>query len=250
MMLLVKKQRQAKKIRPKDKGLATQPNPTQSSLSSLKVIITMLSLSKWIRPGLQVAGKRYMSFSFAGPRTLNEIMKKEMVEDKKGNEVSDIWFSYHDSKDGVIGMSLKGSDGTKIVDRARSCPFFVHPIFRDDGFFNLISQFQGPSHFLMAYLEDYKMDPHSATPLITFSVFNDYAKSKDVSLVRCDILNEGINGDEGRRVVEGILEHYRNDDDFVSVETFNHRPSEFDFDDHVSRMNDRWKNEQGTVNME
>ena len=145
---------------------------------------------------------------------------------------------------------MKGADGQRIVDRARTCPFFVQPIFRDDGFFNLVSQFQGPAHFLMAYLEDYKMDPNSATPLVTFSVFNDYAQSKDVALVRCDVLNKGINSEEGRKVVQSLLDHYRCDEDFVSIETFNHRPAEFDFDDHMSKMNDRWKQERETVTVD
>ena len=77
----------------------------------------------------------------------------------------------------------------------------------------LVSQFQVPSHFLLAYLEDYKMDPHSATPLLTFSVFNDYIDTKDVALVRCDILNKNIQDDEGRKVVESLLDNYRKDDD-------------------------------------
>ena len=93
------------------------------------------------------------------------------------------------------------------------------------------------------------MDPNSATPLITFSVFLDYAQSKDIALVRLDLLNKGIDQDEGRKVVQSLLDHYRNDDDFVSIENFNHRPSEFDFDDHMSKMNERWKQERGTVTM-
>jgi len=93
------------------------------------------------------------------------------------------------------------------------------------------------------------MDPHSATPLLTFSVFNDYADSKDVALVRCDFLNKGIDNEEGRKVVQSLLDHYRDDTDFERIETFNHRPSEFDFDDHISKMNVRWKEDPGTVTM-
>jgi hypothetical protein len=117
-----------------------------------------------------------------------------------------------------------------------TCPFFVQPIFREAGFFNLMAQFQTPSHFLLAYLEDYKMDPHSATPLLTFSVFDDFAESKDVTLVRVDLFNKGIQDEEGRKVVESLLDHYRNDADYASIETFNRRPGDFDFDD-VSSTN-------------
>ncbi|KAL7580074.1 hypothetical protein ACA910_005059 [Epithemia clementina (nom. ined.)] len=125
---------------------------------------------------------RFLSFSFAGPKRLNDVIKAELVQDMTGNEVADLWYSYHETKDSVFGIVLKGEDGKTVLSRASSSPFFIQPVFREDGFFNLISQFQSPSHFLLAYLEDYKMDPHAASPLLTFSVFDDYAESKDVSL--------------------------------------------------------------------
>lgn len=111
----------------------------------------------------------------------------------------------------------------------------------------LISQYLAPSHFLLGYLEDYKMDPNAATPLLTFSAFTDYSKDKDLSLVRCDILNRGIDEEEGRKIVQSVTDNYRNEADFVAIKTFNERPDAFDFDDYISRMNDRWKKDPPTV---
>ncbi len=120
----------------------------------------------------------------------------------------------------------------------------MQPIFRDNGFFMMVSQFQAPAYFLLAYLEDYKMDPHSATPLLTFSVFNDYATSKNVSLVRCDILNKGVDTTEGRKVVQALLDNYRVDENFQSVKMFNENPNTFDIDDYISQMNERWNSSE------
>ena len=122
-----------------------------------------------------------------------------------------------------------------------SSPFFVQPIFRDDGFFMMISQFQNPSHFLMAYLEDYRMDPAAAQPLLTFSIFDDYAISKDLTLVRCDILNRGLHDSEGRKLVENVMESYICDVEYAAVQTFNQRPQSFDVDDFISRQNEKWR---------
>jgi hypothetical protein len=143
-------------------------------------------------------------------------------------------------QDDVVGLVLDGADGKCILSRAATCPYFVQPVFRDDGFFMLISQFQPPHHFLLAYLQDYKMDPQSATPLLTFSLFDDYADSKNISLVRCDVLNKNINIQEGRKVVQSLLDNYRREVDFGVVKLFNQRPNAFDIDDHISRMNVRW----------
>ena len=111
----------------------------------------------------------------------------------------------------------------------------------------LLSQFQSPSHFLLAYLEDYKMDPNKAQPLITFSIFNDLVESHDMSLIRCDVINKGIEDDEGHRVMDMLLQSYKVDEDFSRwVQQFNEEPANFDVDDYISCMNQKWKGEKGS----
>jgi len=181
-------------------------------------------------------------FSFAGPRNLNEIMKTELLENKTKAEISDIWMSYHESKERVHGTVLKGSDGLKVLQRAEKLPFFIEPIFRDDGFFMLLSQFQTPSHFLLAYLEDYKMDPNRAQPLLTFSIFNDMVESHDISLLRCDVINKGIEESEGRKVMEFLVDCYKVEEEHEKwVKEFNEKPATFDVDDYIACMNQKWK---------
>jgi hypothetical protein len=141
---------------------------------------------------------------------------------------------------------LEGSAAEPLLSRAASHPFFVQPIFRDDGYFMLVSQFMAPSHFVMAYLEDYKMDPASAQPLLTFSVFDDYAKEKDLTLVRADILNRGIDDAEGLKVVKSMLDHYIDDDEYMLVKAFNSKPETFDIDDFIAQQNTKWNSGDNT----
>ena len=62
--------------------------------------------------------RRLSGFSFAGPRKLEEIMKTELLEDKTKAEVSDIWMTYHESKERVHGTTVPGDVGKNIIDRA------------------------------------------------------------------------------------------------------------------------------------
>jgi len=126
-------------------------------------------------------------------------------------------------------------------------PFFIQPIFRDDGFFMLLSQFQAPSHFLLAYLEDYKMDPNRAQPLMTFSIFNDLTESHDLSLARCDVINRGIEEDEGRKVMQNMMDAYRIEENFARVEAFNKQPADFSVDDFIASMEKTWKGGDNVV---
>ncbi|CAJ1954587.1 unnamed protein product [Cylindrotheca closterium] len=190
---------------------------------------------------------RCFSFSFVGPKELNDILKKDLVGDKPRSEVADLWYSFHEEKDNVHGLVMKGEDASTVLSRAASSPFFIQPVFRDDGYFMLISQFFEPSHFIMAYLEDYKMDPSAAQPLLTFSVFDDYAEEKDLTLVRADVLNKGIEDAEGLKIVKNMLDKYSLEDEYMDVYAFNKKPETFDFDDFISQQNQKWKTDQQTV---
>lgn len=144
-------------------------------------------------------------------------------------------------QENVHGLVLNGKETESLLVRAKSSPFFIQPIFRDDGHFMLVSQFFEPSHFIMAYLEDYKMDPAAAQPLISFSVFDDYAKDKDLTLVRADILNNGIDDGEGLKVVRSMLDNYKNDDEYLNVRVFNVNPNSFDLDDFLEQKGKQWE---------
>lgn len=118
-------------------------------------------------------------------------------------------------------------------------PFFIQPVFREEGHFMIVSQFQAPNYFLCAFLEDYKMDPSAAQPLLTISVFDDLADTKDVVLLRCDIINRGIEDDEGYKICQNLIKDYI---DFESVQMFNKKPDHFNIDDFVKEKEQKWDN--------
>ena len=101
----------------------------------------------------------------------------------------------------------------------------------------VLSQFQVPNYFLLAFLEDYKMDPAAAQPLLTISVFDDLADTKDVVLLRCDIINKGIEDDEGYKICQNLIKDYL---DFENVHLFNKKPDAFNIDDFVKEKQQQW----------
>lgn len=77
----------------------------------------LLASSKFLTQPL--VKRRHMSgFSFAGPRNLNEIMKTDLLHDKKKAEISDIWMTYHENKERVCSSIISGDKGVKILERA------------------------------------------------------------------------------------------------------------------------------------
>ena len=93
---------------------------------------------------------------------------------------------------------------------------------------------------MLAYLEDFKIDASNAQPLVTFSVYDELVPTHNVTLVRGQILNKSIQQEEGEKVIQRMIDVYRNDDEFENVRAFNQTPDKFDFDDYISRQNAKW----------
>ena len=85
------------------------------------------------------------------------------------------------------------------------------------------------------------MDPARAQPLVTCSVFSDLSESLDIHLVRCDVVNKGLEDLEGFKAAESILDMYSKEEEYEKVKTFNNEPDSFDFDDFISCQNQKWK---------
>jgi len=187
-------------------------------------------------PNNQVIQKR-SNFSYAGPRKLSDILKTELLEDKSATEISDMWMTYHEGKENVHGIVMDGKKGRNLLSKAAQCPFFIQPVFRGEGHFMIVSQFQTPNYFLLALLEDYKMDPAAAQPLLTISVFDDLAETKDVVLLRCDIINRGIEDDEGYKLCQSLIDDYL---EFEGVHMFNKKPEAFNVDEFVKEKEQKW----------
>jgi len=76
-------------------------------------------LVKSSRSNAQKLTSRRHLFSFAGPKTLNEvmIMNSDLLAKNKA-EISDIWMTYHEDKERVDGSIVSGEEGKLILERA------------------------------------------------------------------------------------------------------------------------------------
>jgi hypothetical protein len=140
-------------------------NASLSSTTTMMVTKTRKAPLSWFFHVTDVSrgarlSRAFSSFSFAGPKKIDEILQKEKVQGLSSSEISDLWMTYHEPKVGVHGIVRPGEDGLKLLQRAKQSPFFIQPVVKDNqGFYMLVSQFMDPCHFILAYLEDYRLDP-------------------------------------------------------------------------------------------
>lgn len=127
-------------------------------------------------------------FSYPAPRSLQQIVKIELLENETEDRIRKIWEDYHGEKDDSLATTLSGEEYASLVQRATASPFFLFPVYRKEGFFNMICQFQ-ETCFLLTYLEAFKENPGLAPPCLTVSLYDDLVEKKDIGLLRADVIN-------------------------------------------------------------
>lgn len=87
-------------------------------------------------------------------------------------------------------------------------------------------------HILFTGLEDYKARGTQAAPYFTVSHYKEFAETKDLVLIRGDIVfTSKLTDSEAKWLLETAQSFYLNDTRYKLVERFNRQTSEFDFKD-------------------
>lgn len=87
-------------------------------------------------------------------------------------------------------------------------------------------------HILITGLEDYKARGTQAAPYFTVSYYTEFTESKDLVLVRGDIVfTSKLTDSEAKWLLDTVQSFYLNDVRYKLVERFNRETSEFEFKD-------------------
>lgn len=87
-------------------------------------------------------------------------------------------------------------------------------------------------HILFTGLEDYKARGTQAAPYFTVSYYKEFAESKDLVLIRGDIVfTSKLTDQEAEWLLETTQSFYLNDVRYKLVERFNRQTRDFEFKD-------------------
>ncbi|KAI9916556.1 hypothetical protein PsorP6_017027 [Peronosclerospora sorghi] len=172
--------------------------------------------------------KATTGFSYPGARSLEQLVKLELLEKEQTPEIRTIWNKFHADKDDAIATALNAIQFHALVERATKAPYFIFPVYRQDGFFNMLCQFQ-QSCFLITYLEAFKENPSAAPPCVAVSLYDNLIATKDLALVRADVIHM-LDKKESQLLLHQLLTSYQRDELYDLVDKFNNKPNQFDFE--------------------
>ncbi|KAK1274948.1 hypothetical protein QJS04_geneDACA010971 [Acorus gramineus] len=96
----------------------------------------------------------------------------------------------------------------------------------------LVSIWDDMPHMLFTGLEDYKARGTQASPYLTVTYYKEFAETKDVVLVRGDIVFASkLDDEEAKWLIQTAQSFYLNDTRYNLVEQFNKMTHDFEFKD-------------------
>ncbi|XP_058095718.1 uncharacterized protein LOC131241094 [Magnolia sinica] len=185
---------------------------------------------KWISVGFSRGSRFATGFTPLQPKSLESMIDVERANSCSPDDLISAWDDYHLGR-GHIGASMNAKLYHLLEQRAIPCRHFVIPLWRGSGYTTMFIQVQMP-HILFTGLEDYKARGTQAAPYFTVTYYKEYAESKDVVLIRGDIVFTSKLSDlEAKWLLETAQSFYLNDTRYKLVERFNKETHEFEFKD-------------------
>ena len=185
-------------------------------------------------PTTSVAMRSMSGFASLSPRSLDEILKRDLISNEPADRMEQIWLQYHETSRSAIGYTIGSAEHDIISQRMKDCPLFIWPVFKenDEDHFVLLSQMQD-KFVLCTFLEEYKRSPDTASPWITVAVYDDFCKEKNMALVRGDF-TPNLTKAEGDTTSRMILHGYHDDEAFKHIHNFNKQPDQFDYNNFLT----------------
>ncbi|XP_064606637.1 ATP synthase mitochondrial F1 complex assembly factor 1-like isoform X2 [Liolophura sinensis] len=161
------------------------------------------------------------------PKTLNEIMKVEMVQDKSAEEVEEIWKQHHLHKDGVFSV-IKKSDFDAMMSNAGEFPTFIYALPRADGYEFILSQFSENNVYFTS-LQMFQMLKENAQASLTIAHFTDFKDTKGIVLMAGKFDEKFLNQMEAVNLVKQMALFYGTDSGERRhlLAAFNNSPTSF-----------------------
>ncbi|XP_069843409.1 ATP synthase mitochondrial F1 complex assembly factor 1 [Dipodomys merriami] len=184
---------------------------------------------KSVEQKTDASGKQSLNKGFTKDKTLSSIFNIEMVKDKSGEEIKQIWQQYFAAKDTVYAVIPKEKFDL-IWNRAQSCPTFLCALPRREGYEFFVGQWTGTELHFTALINIQTRGDAAASQLILYH-YPELKEEKGIVLMTAEMDSTFLNIAEAQCIANQVQLFYATDrkETFGLVETFNFRPSEFKY---------------------
>lgn len=165
---------------------------------------------------------------FTKRKSLDDIMKMELLVDKSDREVSDIWLNHHSTIKDTVSVVISSEVFNLIVQLSSKHPTFLLPLPRDHGYEFFVSQACG-NEFHLTPLINYQAFKENAPECLALYHFTELSDKKGIVLMRGEYNSEILDVAEAMCLTNQLHRYYGevNGKRLGLLERFTNSPSEF-----------------------
>ncbi|KAM9849242.1 ATP synthase mitochondrial F1 complex assembly factor 1 isoform 1-T1 [Aulostomus maculatus] len=167
------------------------------------------------------------SGGFTRNKTLGSILNLEMIQDKTGEEIAELWMSYYSTKDTVSAV-IPSETYELIIRRSRSCPMFLFALPQKEGYEFFVGQWSGHELHFSSLINIQTLGENAPSQLILYH-YPDLQYEKGVVLMTAELDPKFITAHQAQCLANQVQLFYatQRQETYRLVETFNHNPREF-----------------------
>ncbi|ORC92327.1 ATP synthase mitochondrial F1 complex assembly factor 1 [Trypanosoma theileri] len=177
-------------------------------------------------------------YKMPGRKSLDEICKLNLLEATPAPQVATIWNEHHKQFVQYWGRAISTDAYNALQPRLQKCPYFVIPVFRTKGLFNVVTNWDRDL-VGVAPLGEWQQKQDNAQIDMTIQFFTELSRTKRLVLVRCEIKDKIFVRQDCVFITQMLLKYYTIPRLYENwVEVFNKRPHHFDYHMYLRNMKD------------
>ncbi|XP_053710389.1 ATP synthase mitochondrial F1 complex assembly factor 1 [Synchiropus splendidus] len=164
---------------------------------------------------------------FTKNKTLGSILNMEMIQDKSGDEIAELWMKYYSTKDTVSAV-IPAQTYDIISGRAASCPMFLFAVPQKEGYEFYVGQWSGHELHFTSLINIQTRGENAPSQLILYH-YPELKDSKNVVLMTAELDPKFVTVHQAQCLANQVQLFYgtQRQETFRLVETFNHSPADF-----------------------
>ncbi|KAF7202887.1 ATP synthase mitochondrial F1 complex assembly factor 1 [Nothobranchius furzeri] len=166
------------------------------------------------------------SGGFTKNKTLGSILNMEMIKDKTGEEIAELWTRYYSAKD-TISAVIPSHTYEVIFSRSQTCPMFLYALPQKDGYEFFVGQWSRHELHFTSLINVQTLGETAPSQLILYH-YPDL-KERGVVLMTAEMDPKFITIHQAQCLANQVQLFYgaQRQETYRLVETFNYHPADF-----------------------
>ncbi|XP_014874853.1 ATP synthase mitochondrial F1 complex assembly factor 1 [Poecilia latipinna] len=167
------------------------------------------------------------SGAFTKNKTLGSILNLEMIKDKTGEEISQLWMQFYSTKD-TISAAIPSQMYEVIFSRSKSCPMFLYALPQKEGYEFFVGQWSRHKLHFTSLINIQTLGENAPSQLILYH-YPELKEEKGVVLMTAEMDPKFITVHQAQCLANQVQLFYgtQRQETYRLVEMFNHQPEDF-----------------------